>query len=270
MTAIGRLGWGHAEHRDVINVAARWGLAARAFVYLLLGVIAIGVAVGHSTSETDQWGAMQQLNHRAAGHALLWVVAVGLAGYALWRFSEAAFGVSGDGRKAGPRLKSLIRGIVYAFLAYTAFSIVLGHPSSSQAGRQEDYSARAMGHTGGRLAVGAIGVIIVVVGLVLVFEGITRRFEKYLDMSGASPRTRRIVEVFGVVGTTARGLVFALAGVLVVQAAIEYKPSKAAGIDGALRTLRDNTAGPFLLGVAAAGLIAFGVYGFAEARWRRT
>jgi hypothetical protein len=73
-----------------------------------------------------------------------------------------------------------------------------------------------------------------------------------------------------VIGTTARGAVFALAGVFVVQAAIDYKPSKAAGIDGALRALRDTAAGPLLLGLFAAGLIAFGIYGFAEARWRRT
>lgn len=269
MTATGRLGWDHVERRDVIGIAARWGLAARAFVYLLLGVVAISVAAGHSTAETDQWGAMQQLNHREAGHLLLWVVAVGLAGYALWRLSEAAFGVAGEGRKAGPRLRSLVRGIVYAFLAYTAFTIVLGRPSSSQAGRQEDYTARVMGHSGGRLAVGVVGAIIVVVGLALVVEGITRRFEKYLDMSGASPQARRVVELLGVIGTTARGAVVALSGVLVVQAAIEYKPSKAAGIDGALRALRDTPVGPFLLGVAAAGLIAFGIYGFAEARWRR-
>jgi uncharacterized membrane protein YidH (DUF202 family) len=251
-------------------VAARWGLAARAFVYLLLGIISVSVAVGRSTSETDQWGAMQQLNHRGAGHALLWIVAIGLAGYSLWRFSEAAFGVSGEGRKAGPRLKSLVRGIVYAVLAYTAFNIVLGHSSTSQASRQEDITARIMQHSGGRLAVGLVGAIIVVVGLTLVFEGITRRFEKDLDMSGASPRTRRLVEVLGLIGTTARGAVFALAGFFVVQAAIDYKPAKAAGIDGALRALRDTAAGPLLLGVFAAGLIAFGVYGFAEARWRRT
>ena len=96
--------------RDVLNPAARLGLTARAFVYLVIGVLAILVAAGHSTAETDQWGAMQQLNRGTAGHLLLWVVALGLAGYSLWRFSEAAFGVAGEGRKAGPRLKSF-RGV---------------------------------------------------------------------------------------------------------------------------------------------------------------
>jgi Domain of Unknown Function (DUF1206) len=104
----------------------------------------------------------------------------------------------------------------------------------------------------------------------LVVEGLTNRFEKYLDESSMTPQTHRIVRALGVVGTTARGAVFALAGAFVIQAAWDYQPQKAAGLDGALRSLRDTAAGPWLLGVVAVGLVAFGFYGFAEARWRRT
>jgi hypothetical protein len=110
---------------------------------------------------------------------------------------------------------------------------------------------------------------IVIAGLVLVLEGIRRKFMKYLRTGEMSPQTRRAVERLGMIGTTARGLVFALAGVLVIDAAVEFKPSKAGGVDKALLTLRDQPFGEFLLILAAAGLIAFGVYGLAEARWRR-
>ena len=82
-------------------------------------------------------------------------------------------------------------------------------------------------------------------------------------------RTRRIVELLGVIGTVARGVVFALAGVLVIDAAVTFKPAKAGGIDKALLTLRDQPFGTFLLILAALGLIIFGVYGLCEARWRR-
>ena len=84
-----------------------------------------------------------------------------------------------------------------------------------------------------------------------------------------SPRARRVVEWLGVIGTAARGVVFALAGVLVIDAAVTYSPSKAGGVDKALLTLRDQPFGEFLLGLAAAGLIIFGIYGLCEARWRR-
>jgi type IV secretory pathway VirB2 component (pilin) len=80
---------------------------------------------------------------------------------------------------------------------------------------------------------------------------------------------RRVVKVLGMTGTIARGLVFALVGVLVVDAAITHQASKSGGIDKALLTLRDQPFGPFLMLVAALGLVVFGVYGLCEARWRK-
>ena len=255
---------------ETLHWSARMGLSARAFIYLLIGFLAVLVATGRSAKETDQWGAFQQLNRGTFGHILLWILAIGLAGYSLWRFSEAALGAAGEGRKAGPRVKSFFRCCIYGFFAASAFQVALGDRSTSQAQRQQTLTAKIMQHPGGRWAVGFVGAIVVVVGLTLVYEGLTRKFEKYLRTSDMSHATRRIVTALGTFGTTARGAVFALAGVFVIQAATEYKPSKAAGLDGALRSLRDTPAGPWLLVVAAVGLIAFGIYGLAEARWRVT
>jgi Domain of Unknown Function (DUF1206) len=270
MTALHPLRRTSAVERDVLNPAARLGLTARALIYLLIGVLSILVAAGHSTAETDQWGAMQQLDRGTFGHLLLWAVALGLAGYSLWRFSESLFGAAGEGQKVGPRLKSFARGCIYAVIAFMAFQILAGAGAQSQAGRQVSLTAQVMRHPGGRIVVGLVGAIVVVVGATLVHEGVTRKFEKYLDLSGASAATRHTVEVIGVAGTAARGAVFALAGIFVIQAAWDYEPKKAAGLDGALRSLRDTPAGPWLLGVVGLGLIAFGLYGLAEARWRRT
>ncbi len=64
-------------------------------------------------------------------------------------------------------------------------------------------------------------------------------------------------------------MVFALAGVLVVEAAITCTPGKAGGLDKALLTLRGQPFGEFLLILAALGLIIFGIYGLCEARWRK-
>ncbi len=122
---------------------------------------------------------------------------------------------------------------------------------------------------GGRWLVGIVGLIVVIVGAVLVMQGLRREFLTKLQMAQTRPRTRRIVELLGVIGTVARGLVFALAGVLVIDAAVTFKPAKAGGIDKALLTLRDQPFGKFLLILAALGLIIFGVYGLCEARWRK-
>jgi hypothetical protein len=248
---------------------ARAGLAARGVLYILIGWVAILVALGQSSQQADQQGALQMLAGQPYGLVSLWLLGIGFAGYALWRLSEAAFGVTGEGNGAVPRLKSLVRAVIYAFFAYLTFKIISGSGGGSQTSRQQDLTASVMHHPGGQWLVGIVGLIIVIAGLVLVAEGIRRKFLKYLRLSQMSPRTRRIVERLGMIGTAARGAVFALAGILVIEAAVSYQPSKAGGIDKALLTLRNQPFGEFLLILAALGLIIFGVYGLCEARWRK-
>ncbi len=258
-----------ASHSPAARALARAGLTARGVLYILIGWIAILVALGQSSQQADQQGALQLLAHQPYGLVSLWLLAIGFAGYALWRLSEAAFGVTGEGNGAGARLKSLVRAVIYAFFAYLTFKITTGAGGGSQTKKQQDLTATVMHHPGGQWLVGIVGLIIVIAGLVLVFEGVRRKFLKYLQLSQLSPRMRRMVERLGMIGTAARGAVFALAGVLVIEAAITYQPAKAGGIDKALLTLRSQPFGEFLLILAALGLIIFGVYGLCEARWRR-
>jgi succinate dehydrogenase/fumarate reductase cytochrome b subunit len=257
-----------AAKSPAAHALARAGLAARGIIYILIGWVAILVAVGQSSREADQEGALQLLASKPYGMVSLWLLGIGFACYALWRFSEAAFGVTGEGNGAGPRLKSLFRALVYAGLAYLTFQVISG-VQSNEAAKQQDVTASVMHHAGGRWLVGIVGLIVVIAGVALIAQGIRRRFMRYLETSRMSPRTRRVVEWLGVIGTVARGVVFALAGVLVIDAAVTYSPSKAGGVDRALLTLRDQPFGGFLLGLAAAGLIIFGIYGLCEARWRR-
>lgn len=126
-----------------------------------------------------------------------------------------------------------------------------------------------MQHTAGRVLVGVVGLVIVACGIILVIEGVRKKFMKYLQTAKMSARTRRVVKVLGMTGTIARGLVFALAGMLVIDAAVTRKAAESGGIDKALQTLRDQPFGEFLTLAAALGLVIFGVYGLSEARWRK-
>ena len=163
---------------------------------------------------------------------------------------------------------SLGRAVIYAGFAYLTFRVISG-TQRSQSRQQQDMTATAMQHAVGRWLVGIVGLIVVVIGLVMVGQGARRTFMKYLQASQMSPRTRRVVELLGVVGTIARGLVFALAGVLVIDAAITHQASESGGLDKALLTLRNQPFGEFLMLLAALGLAVFGIYGLCEARWRR-
>jgi Domain of Unknown Function (DUF1206) len=260
-----------ASDSPVMRGMARAGLTARDIIYILIGAVAVAVmvAVGHSHQQADQQGALQLLAGKPYGLVALVLLGIGFASYALWRLSEAAFGVTGDGDGAGARLKSLGRAVIYAFFAALTFEVIAGRAKSSQTKRQQDITASVMRHTGGRWLVGIVGVIVVVCGLILVTEGIRRKFMKYLRTAQMSRRTRRVVEILGVTGTIALGLVFALAGVLVVEAAVTHNASKSGGIDKALLTLRNEPFGQFLLALAALGLVILGIYGLCEARWRK-
>jgi hypothetical protein len=257
-----------ASDSTAARALARAGLTARGVIYILIGWVAILIALGRSSQQADQQGALQLLAGKPYGLASLWLLGIGFAAYALWRLSEAAFGVVGDGNGAGPRLKSLGRAIVYASFAYLTFQVISG-TQGNQSRQQQDLTAKAMQHSGGRLLVGIVGVIIVICGLILVSEGARHKFMKYLRTAQMNAKTRRVVRWLGTVGTVARGLVFALAGILVIDAAVTHSASKSGGIDKALLTLRNQPFGEALLIVAALGLVVFGIYGLCEARWRK-
>jgi hypothetical protein len=257
-----------ASESRAAQVLARAGLTARGIIYILIGWVAVLVALGRSAREADQVGAFQLLAGKPYGAVSLWLLAIGFAAYALWRLSEAAFGVTGDGPGAGPRLKSLARAVVYAGFAVLTFKVISG-TQGSQSRQQQDLTAKVMQHPGGQWLVGIAGLVVVGIGAALAVQGIRRTFLRYLRTGQMSRRTRKLVEWLGVIGTVARGVVFALAGVLVIDAAITHQPAKSGGIDRALLTLRDQPFGPVLLLLAALGLLIFGVYGLAEARWRK-
>src|SRR5215472_757622 len=247
---------------------ARSGLVARAAIYLLIGWIAVLVAVGHTARKPNQEGALQLLAGKPYGSISLWLLGIGFAGYALWRLSEAAFGVTGEGNGAGPRAKSLARAVVYAFLCYLTFQVI-AHAAGDQTRQQQDLTASVMRHPGGQWLVAIVGLVVVAAGVMLIVEGVRCRFMKYLMTSRMSASARRVVQRLGQIGVTARGLVFAIVGALVVDAAVTFRPSKSGGLDKALLTLRGEPFGDFLLLLVAVGLVIFGAYGLAEARWRK-
>jgi hypothetical protein len=252
----------------VAHGLARAGLTARGVIYILIGFVAIAVALGRSGREVDQQGAIQLLAGKPYGLVALWLLGIGFVGYALWRLSEAAFGVTVDGDGAGPRLKSLGRAVVYASFAVLVFKAISG-TEKSQSGQQQDLTAKVMQYPAGQWLVGLAGLIVVAIGMILIIEGFRRKFMKYLQTAQMSAKTRRAVRMLGTIGTIARGVVVALAGILVIEAAITHNSSKSGGIDKALLTLRDQPFGEILMLAAAVGLLIFGVYGLCEARWRK-
>src|SRR5215472_10849999 len=134
-----------ASDSPAARALARAGLTARGVLYILIGWGAVLVAFGQSSgSQANQQGALELLAKQPYGTVSLLLLGIGFAGYALWRLSEAAFGVTGDGHGAGARLKSLVRAVIYSFFAYLTFKIAVGASGGSQARRQQDLTATVM------------------------------------------------------------------------------------------------------------------------------
>lgn len=253
----------NSKHAEAL---ARWGLGARGAIYVVLGLLTIRVARG-SSNEVDQPSALRNLAHQPFGTLLVILLAIGFAGYSLWRFSEALFGVTGDPGSTFARLVSAFRGLIYAFLAFTAIAVLRGSQGSA-ADQQSGYAAEVMSYQGGRWLVGVVGVALCAVGVLLVVEGVQRKFMRYFPAAQLGEKTSSAIQVVGVIGNVARGAVFAGTGALIVAAAWTYDPSKAAGIDAVVQLLQDHSL-TWLLVLAGVGLAAFGCYGVLEAVYRR-
>ncbi|GAA1433118.1 DUF1206 domain-containing protein [Streptomyces thermospinosisporus] len=268
----GRAGARRAANGSVMEGAARAGLTARGVIYLLVGVLALRIAFGDGGRQADRGGALAELAGRPFGALLLWALGAGLAGMALWRLSEAVFGAVGkDGRSARKRLMALARSVFYAFVAWSVPAFAVGRDTGggSSDRQSRDVTARALEAPAGQWLVGAAGLVIVGVGCWIGVQAARRTYHKKLKLGELSPRARRLLDVSGVGGGVARGLVFAAAGVFAVRAAIAYEPDRAKGMDDTLRSLAGTPLGPWLLVCVAAGLVLFGVFSFALARWRR-
>ena len=252
---------------------ARTGLVAKGASYALVGALAIKLALGDGGSATSRQGALAQLAKDSFGKIVLIALAAGFAAYALWRFiqayAERPDAQDGEAKVWGKRAGYVARGLIYAGLTYSTIRILAGSGGGqSQNAKAHHSTAVVLAWPGGTWLVGAAGLALVGAGFWNLYRGVTRKFEDKWRMSGRSPAIRKWGSRAGVLGHVARFVVFGLIGVFLVKAAVDYNPKDAIGLDGALQKLAHASYGSWLLGVTAAGLIAYGLFCFVEARLR--
>ncbi|HEV3498628.1 MAG TPA: DUF1206 domain-containing protein [Actinomycetes bacterium] len=252
---------------------ARAGLVARGLLYGVVAVLAVRVAQGHDEVQPDKQGALQTVVRQPLGRVLVLLLAVGFAGYALWRFVEAAVGPPDepDSRKATfKRIGYAARGGLYTFFSASAVRLFVWSNSAALNENPEvDWTARVLDWPAGTWLVQGVGVGILGAGLYIGWRGVSGKFRKRLKALEMGKAERRWVRAIGTFGNVARMLVTLVIGVLLIVAARQHDPGQAVGIDGALKHLAERSYGPLLLVMVAAGLGAYGLYSLAEARYRR-
>ncbi len=250
----------------------RVGLVSQGFSYGIVGVLALMLAVGEGGGTTSRQGALKTLAGEPAGTALLVALAFGFAGYAVWRFAQAFFDRDREGTDAkglGKRLGAAGKGAVYVGLTAATISILVGGRQSSGGTNEDEATAGVLGWPGGRWLVLAVALGVLVAAGYHFYRAFTAKFMDEMERAAMSPAEERWTKRVGRVGLVARGVVFGLIGVFLGKAALEYDPDETIGLDGALAKLADATHGAWLLGLTAAGLVAFGLFCALQAVYRR-
>jgi hypothetical protein len=159
-------------------------------------------------------------------------------------------------------------GIAYGVMCAFAIEILLG-AGGGTGGNVKKSTAGVLGWPAGTWIVGIAGVVLIGVALYQGYRGITKKFLDESKVEEMGPEMKKWISRLGTFGHLARMVVFGLVGIFVLKAAIDYTPSKAVGLDGALAKIVHHSYGPVLLGIVATGLIAFAVYSLSDARYRR-
>lgn len=251
---------------------ARLGYIARGVVYLIIGGLALKLALGDGGRTTDQRGALGEIATQPYGMVLLALVALGLFSYAAWRWLAAVRDLENDGSDAkgiAMRASYIIVGIIYSVLGVTAIQIIIGSARSSGEQGAQDWTAAVLAQPFGRWLVGIGGAIIIGVGIAQFVLAYTAGFMKKMKTPQMSVTEKTWTERSGRLGYAARGVVYSIIGGFLIKAAWQYDSSEAGGLAKALSTLIQQPYGPWLLGLVALGLAAFGAFSIIQAFYRR-
>jgi hypothetical protein len=255
-----------------IERLARLGYAAKGVVYAVVGVLAAMAAFGTGGRTTDTNGALVTIVAQPFGKFLLGLVAVGLFGYVLWCFVQAiadAENKGSDAKGIAQRLGYAGSGIVYAGLALNAVQIVRGVGGGGGSNGSQDWTARVLAQPFGQWLVGIAGVAVIGMGFYQFYEAYKAKFRKKIKMNQMSDSEKKWTLYSGRCGIAARGVVFSIIGIFLIQAAHASNPNRAIGLAGALEALAQQPYGSLILGIVALGLIAYGIYNFVLARYRQ-
>jgi hypothetical protein len=257
----------------LIVAFGRFGYVVEGLVFILVGLLAARVALGLGGEVPDNRGVLPPLAASPLGRILLIAIAIGFVGYALWRFLEAAF--DPDGRRGGAyrplmRLGNALNGALHLGFAVSVARLLL----TGSAGANTDATAKGLAGAllavpYGRWLVGLVGLGVLGFAAYQGFQALKAKFRENAQLRQMSAAQVRWYTALGQVGFAARGVSFASIGLFLLGAARDADPLEARGLDTALDDLATRPFGPWLLGLTALGLVAYGLFLLAEAYFHR-
>jgi hypothetical protein len=231
------------------------------------------MALGAGTAGTapNQQGALSLIARAPAGRAALVLICAGLLGYSVWKIVLAIRGHGPEGGGAPEpmdRVANLGGGIVYLVFFWVALRTATGG-SGNASGQSKQAAAGVLGWPGGQLIVGLGGIVLIGISLYQLYDALRGKFAEDSKTGQMDKREHDTFMLLGRIGLSARALVFALVGYFILRIAIDFKATKAAGVNGALVRLQQQPLGAWLLGLVALGLLTFAAFSFLEGGYRR-
>lgn len=246
----------------VVDRLSRVGLVAYGLVYLLIGWLAVQVAVGDRAGGVSKSGALHTLAEQPLGSVLLWVATCGFAALVVWQAIEALF----RQEKLLGRLHAATRTGIFALLGYSAAKTAAGNPSREGT---DGFTSWLMSKPLGTWLVAAVGLAVIAFAVFSVVTGVTDKYRKDLDLDGRIGRVGTLLTVLARAGYCSRGVAFGIVGSLFVWAAVTHDPRKSGGLDVALHKLLDAPLGPVLLVAVGAGFACYGAFNVAKAKHQK-
>jgi hypothetical protein len=252
-----------------IKTLARLGFSAIGVVYLLMGVLALLAATGLGRgARPDREEAVLSLQDLPGGNIMLGLIAFGLVGYIIWRFTQAIRDTESKGSDAkglGTRLWYAASGLFYGGLAVYAGRLALNGQATKGGSASQSLAAKVLGWPAGEWLIMLVGAVVVGVGLYQIYRAYSGQFQKDVNASSLPAAQQHLVYRVGQVGFTARGIVLALIGYFLIQAGQQSRAAAVGNTGDALDLLA--AMGPAVLGAVAAGLVAYGLYMLVQARY---
>ena len=258
-----------AEKSDWLDHAVRVGLVAYGVVHLLIGWLAVQLALGEGSGKASAQGALQELARKPFGQTMVWAVAVGMFLLVLWRLLEAAFGHRDEegSTRTRKRVTSGLKAAIYGALGVTAVRVAIGSGGSGGSGKgSRGLTAKVMDLPAGQWLVVAVGLAIIGYAGNTAWRGWKEKFAEHLETEGKLGWSGAGYLILGKVGYIAKGIALAIVGVLFCSAGITHRADKSGGLDQALQKVLQQPFGPYLLIAIGLGIGCYGLFCFARAR----
>lgn len=257
-----------ADRSDLLDAGIRVGLVFYALVHLVIAWLGLQLSLGHREDRLDHHGALHELAQHAFGAAVLWLVAAGMAVLVVWRALELFVEHRDEDTwdRWRHRATAAAKGVAYALIGASAFSVVLGDSTGRSGRTEETWTARLLSLPAGPWLVAGVGLGFLAYGVVMSWRGLSGRHRKHLTAEGRHGDSGTLYLLLGTIGYVAKGVAFGIVGGLFVWAALTHDPAKSGGLDQALARVLQQPAGPWLLGAISVGLGCYGLFQLARAR----